>query len=154
MKSKIFSLLPVITLSLSLAAYAAQPKMFSDEVTDVDPIGGRITFKTHGEYFVDKSDLLRGVGRRDLVDVELAEAKGDAPIVKLIKTGVAPEEQKGLAVGAAVRDVLKATNATAQFVTSPVPAAQDATSATVGSVTDATGAAVEDARGPQTSHQF
>ena len=155
MKPTTHLLLAFLLLSLAGTALAKGPRQFSDEVADVDAIGGRVTFKTQGEYFADPSALLKEIGRRDLVDVVVTQEKGGAEnVTKLTKTGVAPLESEGLEVGKAVQGVLVATGEVAKAVTTPVPPAHGAVSETVGATTNATGSVLDDAKLPETKQNF
>ena len=156
-----------IFLLISLAVSAqAKTKDFDakGEVVDVDPLYGRITV-AHGvipgfagdgktEFFVESADLLKGLGRFDLVEFSVRDDKDGIQITSLKKTGHKEPAKNNLQIGQAVQDVLVATGETAKFVTSPIPPAHEVVSGVVGVTTDATGSVVEKAEVPTAKKEF
>jgi Cu/Ag efflux protein CusF len=148
----------MIAAALSMLAVPALAKdgkyEGKGEVVTVDPVYGRVTLR-HGaikgfagdgetEFFVSSPELLRGLGRRDLIDFTVVEEKGDARIEAIEKTGVAaPEEKAG--VGRVVQDVLVGTGEVAKTVTQPIAPAHEVVSGAVGATTDATGSVLREA---------
>src|SRR3990167_3743664 len=140
-----------ISLFLLLSALLVSPvhaktRTFqgSGEVLSADPAFQRVIIK-HGpikdfspagetEFRVEDPDLLKEVSAGSLADFTIVEQDGGARIEKIVKTGTAPPKDKCLKVGQAIQDVLVATGKTAEFVTSPIPPAQE----TVGGAFDAT----------------
>ncbi len=156
MKRSLSFFLPALLVLLSASALEARATRFegSGEVVTVDPPYRRITIK-HGvikdfagaeetEFAVASTDILKGLGRRDLVDFTVADEKGNVRIEKIAKTGVAPEEE-GSKVGQVVQDVLVGTGEAAKTVTTPIAPAHDIMSGAVDATTGATGSVLENA---------
>ena len=154
----------VLLVSLVLALFCfsqsafAQTKSFngSGEVTSVDPLYSRVTIKhsaikgfsgdTTTEFAVASADLLKNLSDRDLVAFTVTDNHGDVKIEKIIKTGVAAEEEK-TNLGTVAQDVLVGTGEVAKGVTQPLQPVHEVVSGAVGATTGATGSVLEGADG-------
>jgi Cu/Ag efflux protein CusF len=159
--------IPALGLFLFLAFTAAlTASVFADsgsaksyeargEVVSADPLYSRVTIRHEAikgfasagdtEFFVESADLLKNIGRGDLVRFSFQDKKGDVRIDQLTKTGVASPKDDRLKVGQAVQDVLVATGEVAKTVTAPIPPAHGLVSGTVDATTDTTDAVLKDA---------
>ena len=150
--------LAFFSLFLAVQTFAAESKVrrfeAKGEVVTVDPIYSKITIKHAAikdfagdettEFFVASPDLVKDLTKRDLVDFEIVDTKGDAKIEKIRKTGVAPAEED-LKLGQAVQDTLEGAGEVVKGVTEPIPPVNQLTSATVDATTNVTGAVLKDA---------
>ena len=147
----------IILVSIFLLLPAdAHAKMFQGkgEVVTVDPVYGRVTIQ-HGpiaglagdeetEFFVTSPDLLKNLGKRDLVDFEITEEKGETKINKITKTGIAPEEDDRLPLGNAVQGALETTGEVAKTVTEPIAPAHEVVKGATDTTTSATKSLLKD----------
>ena len=124
------------------------------EIVTVDPVYGRVTIQ-HGpiaglagdeetEFFVTSPDLLKNLGKRDLVDFEITEEKGETKINKITKTGIAPEEDDRLPLGNAVQGALETTGEVAKTVTEPIAPAHEVVKGATDTTTSATKSLLKD----------
>lgn len=146
----------LLLLALLVSPAHAKTRTFegSGEVLSADPAFQRVIIK-HGpikgfspadvtEFRVEDPALLKEVGTGSLADFTIVEESGGTRISKIVKTGQAPPKETGLKVGQAVQDVLVATGKTAEFVTSPIPPAQEAVGGAFDAATGATGELLND----------
>ncbi|OIO36072.1 MAG: hypothetical protein AUJ72_06150 [Candidatus Omnitrophica bacterium CG1_02_46_14] len=162
---KAFALLSSLVLISSLVFAAPKESVYqgSGEVTSVDPLYSRITIK-HGaiknfvgdsenEFFVQSSDLLKNIAKRDFINFTLEDQKGDVRITKIEKTGVAAVKDETLPIGRAVQDVLTMTGEAVKTISSPIAPAHEVVSETVGATTGATDSVLHDAN-PEVKKNF
>ncbi len=154
-----------ILLSFLSTLVWAQPKHFEGkgQVTSVDPIYSHVTIKhgaikgfsepTETEFLVSSPDLLKKLEKRDLVDFQIVDNKGNVEIDKIVKTGQAPQENEDLTVGKVLQEALVGTGNVVKGVTAPLAPANEIVSGAVDGTTQATGSALEDI-GPNTKNKF
>src|SRR3989338_6535800 len=111
----------------------------------VSPVHAKTrTFQGSGEVLSADPSFQRVIIKHGPID----EQDGGARIKKILKTGTAPPKDKGLKVGQAIQDVLVATGKTAEFVTSPIPPAQEAVGGAFDATTGVTGELLTDKEVP------
>ncbi len=164
-KNVLISLFSLLLFMLLPLAVQAKTNTFDGkgEVVSADPLYGRITIKHDAikgfagdeetEFVVSSNDLLKGLGRRDLVDFTIEDKNGDVQIIKIMKTGQAPPVDDRLPVGKVVQDALVATGEAAKTVTTPIEPAHELVSGTMGATTDVTGSVLKDAK-PEIKQKF
>ena len=154
-KTAVFTFISLFLTSATLhAAKDVRHFQASGEVVTVDPVYSQITiehpairdFSSGGQtqFYVSSADLLKGLAKRDLVDFEFTDNKGDVKIDKITKTGMAPPKQEGIPVGQAVQGVLQGTGEVVKTVTSPIPPVSEALGGAVDSTASATDPKVKD----------
>ncbi len=152
----LFSLVP------AQAADSTRQFQSSGEVVTVDPVYSQITIR-HGaiknfagdgetEFYTTGPGLLKDIVKRDLVDFEFTDTKGDVKITKIAKTGVAPPPVEPH-LGQAIQETLEGAGSMVKGVTEPVAPVHHVAGGVADATTGATGTVLNEVS-PEQKSQF